>query len=145
MRTITLAIVGGLMAATASAQTTAPTGSSAPAVTTTPGTPLSSTTGVNANTGTVPGAGAVDRNSGTAAAAGDRNQAVTTTAANAPQPAKGANSFTAGEAQRRIESEGFSTVSNLKKDDDGIWRGNAMKNGTNMGVWLDYKGNIGQQ
>lgn len=80
-----------------------------------------------------------------AAAAGDRNQAVTTTAANAAQPAKGANSFSAGEARRRIESEGYASVGDLKKDTDGIWRGRGTKNGASVGVWLDYKGNIGQQ
>ena len=68
-----------------------------------------------------------------------------TTRANAPQPAKGANSFSNGEARRRIEGGGFSTVSDLKKDGDGIWRGNAMKDGAKVGVWLDYKGNVGQQ
>ena len=87
----------------------------------------------------------VDRNTGVAGAAGDRNQAVATTAANAPQPAKGANSFSAGEARRRIESGGYTTVADLKKDNDGIWRGHGIKNGASVGVWLDYKGNIGQQ
>lgn len=75
----------------------------------------------------------------------DSNQAVATTDANAIQPAKGSNSFTAGEAQRRIEKEGFMTVADLKKDDDGVWRGHAMKDGASVGVWLDYKGNIGRQ
>ncbi len=82
---------------------------------------------------------------GPAAAAGDRNQAVATTGANAAQPAKGANSFTDGEARRRIESSGYADVADLKKDDDGIWRGSAAKDGAKVGVWLDYKGNIGQQ
>ena len=149
MKTMTMAILGGLIATAAVAQTTTTTNpvvrSPAPVVTTTPGMPVTSTPGVNANTGTVPGAGIVDRNAGTAAAAGNRNQAVTTTAANAPQPAKGSNSFSAGEARRRIERQGYSTVGDLKKDNDGIWRGNAMKNGSSVGVWLDYKGNIGQQ
>ena len=87
----------------------------------------------------------VGRNQGPAAAAGDRNQAVVTTSANAPQPARGRNSFTAGEARRRLESNGFSTVADLKKDGTGVWRGSAMKNGAKVGVWLDYKGNVGQQ
>ena len=77
-------------------------------------------------------------------AAGNTNQAVVTTDANALQPAKGANSFTAGEAQRRIEKEGFATVVDLKKDDNGIWHGHATKDGASTGVWLDYKGNIGR-
>ena len=76
---------------------------------------------------------------------GDTNQAVATTGANAMQPAKGANSFTEGEAMRRIEKEGFTQVADLKKDGDGVWRGHGMKNNASVNVWLDYKGNIGQQ
>ena len=76
---------------------------------------------------------------------GDGNQAVATTGANAMQPAKGANSFTEGEARRRIEKEGFSQVADLKKDGDGVWRGHGMKSNAGVAVWLDYKGNVGQQ
>ena len=147
MRILTIVIASGLLATAALAQTTStsPSRPAAPLVTTTPGAPLTSTSGVNTSTGTVPGAGVVDRNTGTAAATGNRNQAVATTRADAPQPAKGANSFSDGEARRRIEGGGFSTVSDLKKDGDGIWRGNAMKDGAKVAVWLDYKGNVGQQ
>ncbi len=77
------------------------------------------------------------------AAAGDNNQAVATTSANASEPAHGSNSFTIGEAKSRIEKNGFTDVSDLKKDDNGVWRGSAKKDGTAMGVWLDYKGNTG--
>jgi hypothetical protein len=142
MKTLALVLASGLLATAASAQTpsTSPSRPTAPVVTTTPGAP-----GTNTSTGTVPGAGVIDRNTGKAAAAGDRNQAVATTGANAPQPAKGANSFSDGEARRRIESRGYSTVADLKKDGDGVWRGSAMKDGAKVGVWLDYKGNIGQQ
>ena len=81
----------------------------------------------------------------TAAAAGNSNQAVATTDANAPIPARGANSFTEGEARSRIESNGYSNVSGLTKDDDGVWRGKAQKGSQQAQVWLDYKGNVGQQ
>lgn len=82
--------------------------------------------------------------SGQAAASGNDNQAVATTGANAAQPAHGANSFTQGQARSRIASNGFSKVSNLHKDNNGVWRGQAQKNGQKVGVWLDYKGNVGQ-
>ncbi|MGI4800407.1 MAG: hypothetical protein ACRYG8_41530, partial [Janthinobacterium lividum] len=91
------------------------------------------------------GTGVVDRNTGAAAAAGNSNQAIATTSASALQPAKGANSFSRGEAQRRIEREGYTQVADLRKDADGIWRGHGTKNGASVGVWLDYKGNVGQQ
>ena len=141
-----LVAAGGLLATQAVAQTsTSPSQPSAPVVTTTPGAPTPAAPNVNTSTGAPNGTGVVDRNTGVAGAAGNRNQAVATTSANAPQPAKGANSFSAGEARRRLRSAGYTTISDLKKDGDGIWRGNAKKNGASVGVWLDYKGNVGQQ
>ena len=116
---------------------------------TTPGNPVPGATsnapmpGVSSSTGTLPGAGIVDRNTGAAAASGDRNQAVATTAANAPQPARGSNSFTQAEARRRMERAGFSGIGPLAKD-GGVWRGTATKAGQPAQVWLDYKGNVGQ-
>lgn len=81
--------------------------------------------------------------SGTAAASGNDNQAVATTAANAPAPAHGHNSFTQREAQRRITAHGFTLVHGLSKDENGVWRGTAQKDGASTAVWLDYKGNVG--
>lgn len=55
---------------------------------------------------------------------------------------KGANSFTEGQARSRLERAGLSNLSDLKKDDLGIWRGKAMRSGKSVSVGLDYKGNI---
>jgi len=57
-------------------------------------------------------------------------------------PAAGANSFTESQAKSRIEGAGFSNVSGLVKDKDGIWRGKASKAGATVDVGLDYQGNI---
>ena len=57
-------------------------------------------------------------------------------------PADGANSFTEGQAKSRIENAGYSSVSALKKDDKGVWRGTATKNGQQGSVGLDYKGDV---
>ncbi|NPD65629.1 hypothetical protein HN018_15935 [Lichenicola cladoniae] len=76
-------------------------------------------------------------------ASGNDNQAVATTTANAPTPAHGRNSFTQGEARRRIGSHGFTAVHALHKDATGVWRGAAEKGGNPASVWLDYKGNVG--
>jgi len=57
-------------------------------------------------------------------------------------PAKGANSFTEAQAKQRIEAKGFTNVSALKKDADGVWRGKAMKGGATQDVALDYQGNV---
>jgi hypothetical protein len=57
-------------------------------------------------------------------------------------PLKGANSFTEGQAKDRAEAYGFSNVSGLKKDDDGIWRGSAVQDGKPVQIAVDYKGNV---
>jgi len=71
----------------------------------------------------------------------------TTTEAESTQkpPLPGANSFTEGQARERITKAGFEDVQQLKKDDQGVWRGSAKKSGQQVGVALDYRGNIVQQ
>lgn len=54
----------------------------------------------------------------------------------------GANSFTEGQARSRIEAAGFSDVGDLTKDDQGIWRGQAMRGGQRMAVGLDFRGHV---
>jgi hypothetical protein len=144
MKTLALALAAaGLVAGSASfAQTTPGTSSGAPAATA-PASP-STTTGAMTAPASPTTATSDSNNRDTAAASGDSNQAVATTSANAPTPAKGANSFTMGEARSRIEKNGFSNVSDLAKDDNGVWRGKAQKGGTTTTVWLDYKGNVGE-
>jgi hypothetical protein len=74
---------------------------------------------------------------------GPGNPAVNTTGANNPgAPVAGANSFTEGQAKSRIEERGYSNVSELKKDDSGVWRGKAMKDGKSVTVSLDFQGNV---
>ena len=69
--------------------------------------------------------------------------AVTTTdTANPAAPVPGANSFTEDQAKSRIQDAGFSDVSKLAKDDQGIWRGQANKDGKNTTVAVDYQGNV---
>jgi protein CpxP len=57
----------------------------------------------------------------------------------------GANSFTEGQARSRIEAQGFKNVSELRKDEQGIWRGKAMRDGNSTNVMLDFKGNVSTQ
>jgi hypothetical protein len=57
-------------------------------------------------------------------------------------PVEGRNSFTEGEARSRIEKTGFANVTNLIKDDNGVWRGRAMKDGKQVDVSLDFQGNV---
>ena len=61
---------------------------------------------------------------------------------NVRAPVAGHNSFTEGEARSRIEHKGFTNVSKLTKDDNGVWRGEATMNGRNVAVSLDYQGNV---
>jgi hypothetical protein len=99
------------------------------------------------NTGTSTTAGDMAaRGAGTSAPqSGDHNQAVATTGQNATAPAHGASSFTEGQARSRIEANGFSSVTDLSKDADGVWHGKATKDGRQAQVWLDYRGNVGQR
>ena len=60
--------------------------------------------------------------------------------ANAPLP--GANSFTEGQAKSRLEANGYTNVTGLKKDDNGVWKGTAMNAGAQVNVSVDYRGNI---
>ena len=134
MKSLALGVaVAGLFAGVSFAQTTTTIPNSSPNPNALPATSAPKTSP------TASAAGTKDDK----AAAGDSNQAVATTTANASQPAHGANSFTMDEAKSRIEKNGFTDVSDLKKDDNGVWRGSAKKGGAAMGVWLDYKGNTG--
>jgi putative membrane protein len=76
-------------------------------------------------------------------AASSTTPAVTTTeTANPSAPVPGANSFTEDQAKSRIQDAGYSDVSKLTKDDQGIWRGQASKDGKSTAVALDYQGNV---
>ena len=66
----------------------------------------------------------------------------TPNATNPNAPVEGANSFTEGQARSRIESMGYTTVTNLAKDDKGVWRGRAMMKGKQVNVSLDFQGNV---
>ena len=118
MKSLVFGIAAGLIVAgTSLAQTPQRPGPTATPVS--PPTP-GATTGAAATT---------QRPNDAVAASGNNNQVVATTNANAPAPAKGANSFTMGEAKSRLEKNGFSDVGGLAKDDNGVWRGSAQKGG----------------
>jgi putative membrane protein len=54
--------------------------------------------------------------------------AVKSPSANNPAaPVPGANSFTEGQAKSRIEGAGYSDVTALKKDANGVWTGSARR------------------
>ena len=65
--------------------------------------------------------------------------------ANSPTVTQGANSFTEAQAKDRIMKAGYSSVEPLTKNADGLWTGKATKDGTQVNVMLDFKGNISQQ
>lgn len=88
-------------------------------------------------------AGAAFAQSGPAANPNASTPAVASPSTTNPgAPAAGANSFTEGQAKSRIEAAGFSNVSDLTKDKDGIWRATASKGGTTSHVALDFQGNV---
>ncbi|MEO8242094.1 MAG: hypothetical protein ABI832_07245 [bacterium] len=57
-------------------------------------------------------------------------------------PFTGANSFTEGQAKDRAIAWGVTDVSDLTKDDNGIWRGTGMVDGASVAVAVDFKGNV---
>jgi hypothetical protein len=57
-------------------------------------------------------------------------------------PVAGANSFTESQAKSRLETNGFSNVSGLQKDANGVWRGKANKGGRSVDVSVDFQGNV---
>jgi len=61
---------------------------------------------------------------------------------NSNAPVSGANSFTEGQAKSRLESSGFTNVSGLAKDNNGVWRGKAAKGGQTVDVSVDFQGNV---
>ncbi len=70
------------------------------------------------------------------------NPAVSRPGPSAPMAAPGANSFTEAQAKSRLENQGFTGVTPLVKDADGVWRGMATKSGRSLNVAVDYQGNI---
>lgn len=63
-------------------------------------------------------------------------------ASNDSAPVSGANSFTESQAKTRIQDAGYANVTALAKDDQGVWRGEATKDGRQVAVALDYQGNV---
>jgi hypothetical protein len=77
------------------------------------------------------------------AQSGPGNNAVNSSGQNnSSAPVAGHNSFTEGQAKSKIEGAGFSNVTELKKDDNGVWRGKASKAGTSSSVSVDFQGNV---
>jgi hypothetical protein len=77
------------------------------------------------------------------AQSGPGNNAVNSSGQNnSNAPVAGRNSFTEGQAKSKIEGAGFSNVTELKKDDNGVWRGKASKGGTSASVSVDFQGNV---
>jgi len=78
-------------------------------------------------------------------AAKDANTPAVNTPNTPPNPAApvaGANSFTESQAKSRLETNGFSNVSALQKDANGVWRGKANKGGKAVDVSVDFQGNV---
>jgi opacity protein-like surface antigen len=61
---------------------------------------------------------------------------------NSDKPVAGRNSFTEGQAKSKIEDAGYTNVGELKKDDNGVWRGKASKGGSSTNVSVDFQGNV---
>jgi hypothetical protein len=77
------------------------------------------------------------------AKSGPNNNAVNSAGQNnSNAPVAGRNSFTEGQAKSKIEEAGYTKVSALKKDGNGVWRGKASKGGATTSVSVDFQGNV---
>jgi hypothetical protein len=77
------------------------------------------------------------------AQSGPNNNAVNSPGQNnSNAPVAGRNSFTEGQAKSKIEEAGYTNVTELKKDDAGVWRGKASKGGSPSAVSVDFQGNV---
>ncbi|WBL81626.1 hypothetical protein I3J27_14835 [Bradyrhizobium xenonodulans] len=77
------------------------------------------------------------------AKSGPNNNAVNSAGQNnSDAPVAGRNSFTEGQAKSKIEDAGYTNVTELKKDDNGVWRGRASKGGSATAVSVDFQGNV---
>ena len=77
------------------------------------------------------------------AKSGPNNNAVNSPGQNnSNAPVAGRNSFTEGQAKSKIEEAGYTKVTDLKKDDNGVWRGKASKGGSATAVSVDFQGNV---
>ena len=54
----------------------------------------------------------------------------------------GSNSFSEAQVRKKFEEMGFGEVTDLRKDDQGIWRGKAVHAGKELSIGMDYKGNV---
>jgi hypothetical protein len=77
------------------------------------------------------------------AQSGPNNKAVNSSGQNnSDKPVAGRNSFTEGQAKSKIEEAGYTGITDLKKDDNGVWRGIASKSGSSTKVSVDFQGNV---
>ena len=86
-----------------------------------------------------------DRTEGPAVSTSEapRNVAVDTqptTGESGPTP--GASSYTEDQARNAIASKGYTDLSPLTQNANGLWQGTATKDGTKVSVSVDYKGAV---
>ena len=61
------------------------------------------------------------------------------------QDEAGVGAITSTDARSRIEELGYTDVSELRQDRQGVWRGRAKRDGQVFAVWVDPEGNTFSQ
>lgn len=79
-----------------------------------------------------------------APAAPDRS-AAPRVAVNAKPLENGSNSFTHDQAMARLRDAGITDITQLALDQNGVWRGRGTWQGRQVGVGLDFQGNVAAQ
>lgn len=123
----------------ASAETPAPPGDSTSANKTSDRTPGNATPDrtEGASTSGAAGTDAAQTSQGTS----DRTPA-NQPAGSAANPALRGNLFTEEQARTHLARAGYVNISGLTKDENGAWRGAAVKDGKTIMVGIDVKGNV---
>jgi hypothetical protein len=57
-------------------------------------------------------------------------------------PLPGSNSYTEAQARDRAMAAGYTAISALTKDPNGVWRGTGADGATTVKVAVDFKGNV---
>ena len=59
-----------------------------------------------------------------------------------PAPAAGNNSFTEEQARGHLANAGYTDITAMTQDAQGVWHGKAIKDGTASAVSVDYQGSV---
>lgn len=96
------------------------------------------------DTASGPGTGAEEQAQGPAVASSEapRNEAIDTDAGGETGQTPGASSFTEDQAREAFEKAGYTGLTQVMQDDQGLWTATGTRNGQSVQVSMDYRGTV---